>query len=65
MTSKHSTDEPGDRIPASSASINVAIDRTAIRHLLTLAPEERLRLAASEARNLRRFDLAVRISKAR
>jgi hypothetical protein len=36
------------------------IDRTAIRYLLTLTPEERIRLAAEEARNLHRFDLEVK-----
>jgi len=41
------------------------IDRSAIRHLLTLTPEERVRLAAAEARNLHRFDLEVKKSKGR
>ena len=41
------------------------IDRSAIRYLLTLTPEERIRLAAADARNLRRFDLEVEKSKGR
>lgn len=41
------------------------IDRSAIRYLLTLTPEERIRLAAAEARNLHRFDLEVEKSKGR
>lgn len=41
------------------------IDRSTIRHLLTLTPEERIRLAAEEARNLRLFDLEVEKSKRR
>lgn len=43
----------------------VEIDRSAIRYLLTLTPEERIRLAAAEARNLRLFDLQVAKSKGR
>jgi hypothetical protein len=39
------------------------IDRSAIRYLLTLTPEQRIRLAAADARNLRRFDLEVEKSK--
>lgn len=35
------------------------IDTSTIRYLLTLTPEERVRLAGEEARNLRRFDLEV------
>jgi hypothetical protein len=41
------------------------IDRSAIRHLLTLTPEERIRLAAADAGNLHRFDLEVEKSKGR
>lgn len=41
------------------------IDRSAIRYLLTLTPEERVRLAGTEARNLRLFDLEVEKSKGR
>jgi hypothetical protein len=41
------------------------IDRSTIRYLLTLTPEERIRLAAAEARNLRLFDLEVEKSKDR
>lgn len=41
------------------------IDRSAIRYLLTLTPEERIRLAAADARNLHRFDLEVKKSKGR
>ena len=41
------------------------IDRSVIRYLLTLTPEERIRLAAADARNLHRFDLAVEKSKGR
>jgi hypothetical protein len=41
------------------------IDTSTIRYLLTLTPEERIRLAAEEARNLRRFDLEVAKSKGR
>ena len=41
------------------------IDRSAIRYLLTLTPEERIRLAAADARNLHRFDLEVEKSKGR
>lgn len=41
------------------------IDRSAIRYLLTLTPEERIRLAGEEARNLHRFDVEVRKSKGR
>jgi hypothetical protein len=43
----------------------VEIDRSTIRHLLTLTPEERIRLAAADARNLRLFDLEVEKSKGR
>jgi hypothetical protein len=43
----------------------VEIDRSAIRYLLTLTPEERVRLAGVEARNLRLFDLEVEKSKGR
>jgi hypothetical protein len=43
----------------------VEIDRSAIRYLLTLTPEERVRLAAAEARNLYLFDLEVEKSKGR
>ncbi|HYO46571.1 MAG TPA: helix-turn-helix transcriptional regulator [Gemmatimonadota bacterium] len=35
------------------------VDRTAIRELLALSPEERLRRAAAEARNLADFESAV------
>jgi hypothetical protein len=41
------------------------IDRSTLRYLLTLTPEERIRLAAAEARNLHRFDLEVEKSKGR
>jgi hypothetical protein len=41
------------------------VDLSTIRYLLTLTPEERVRLAAEEARNLRRFDLEVEKSKGR
>jgi len=41
------------------------IDTSTIRHLLTLTPEERVRLAAEEARNVRRFDIEVEKSKGR
>lgn len=41
------------------------IDTSTIRYLLTLTPEERVRLAAKEAHNLRLFDLAVAKSKGR
>jgi hypothetical protein len=41
------------------------IDTTAIRYLLTLTPEERVRLAAEEARNVRLFDLEVEKTKKR
>ena len=41
------------------------IDTSTIRYLLTLTPEERVRLAGEEARNLRRFDLELEKSKAR
>ncbi|HEY2093816.1 MAG TPA: hypothetical protein VGJ81_18240 [Thermoanaerobaculia bacterium] len=43
----------------------VEVDRSTIRHLLTLTPEERVLLAAAEARNLRLFDLEVEKSKGR
>lgn len=43
----------------------VELDQTTIRYLLTLTPEERIRLAAEEARNLRLFDLEVEKSKDR
>lgn len=36
------------------------LDRTGIRELLALTPEERLRRAATEARNLAEFERAVR-----
>ena len=36
------------------------VDRTGIRELLALSPEERLRRAAAEARNLADFESAVR-----
>lgn len=41
------------------------IDTSTIRYLLSLTPEERVRLAAEEARNLRLFDLEVEKSKRR
>lgn len=41
------------------------VDRSTIRYLLTLTPEERIRLAAAEANNLERFDLEVKKSKGR
>jgi hypothetical protein len=40
-------------------------DRSTIRCLLTLTPEERIRLAAADARNLPRCDLEVEKSKSR
>jgi hypothetical protein len=43
----------------------IEVDRSTIRHLLTLTPEERVRLAAADARNLRLFDLEVEKSKGR
>lgn len=39
------------------------VDRTAIRELLALSPEERLRRAVAEARNLAAFERAVRRSE--
>lgn len=36
------------------------VDRTAIRELLALSPDERLRRATAEARNLADFETAVR-----
>lgn len=50
---------------ASADKRPVEIDHSTIRHLLTLTPEERVRLAAADARNLRRFDLEVKKSKGR
>jgi hypothetical protein len=47
------------------AETRATIDLSAIRHLLTLTPEERIRLAAEEARNLRLFDLEVEKSRRR
>ena len=47
------------------AATRATIDLSAIRHLLTLTPEERIRLAAEEARNLRLFDLEVEKSRKR
>lgn len=41
------------------------IDHSTIRYLLTLTPEERVRLAAAGARNLRLLDLEVEKSKGR
>jgi len=41
------------------------IDRTAIRYLLAMTPEERLRSAMEDARRLRMFDLAVKANKGR
>jgi hypothetical protein len=41
------------------------VDRSTIRYLLTLTPEQRVVLAAAEARNLRLFDLEVGKSKGR
>ena len=41
------------------------VDRSTIRYLLTLTPEERVRLAAADARNLRLLDLEVEKSKGR
>jgi hypothetical protein len=43
----------------------IEVDRSTIRHLLNLTPEERVRLAAADARNLRLFDLEVEKSKGR
>ena len=40
--------------------LGVGIDRTQIRELLRLSPQERLRLAESGARALAAFDAAVR-----
>jgi hypothetical protein len=54
-----------ERAEESSRQPPVEIDRSAIRYLLTLTPEERVRLAGVEARNLRLFDLEVEKSKGR
>jgi hypothetical protein len=43
----------------------IEVDQSTIRYLLTLTPEERVVLAAAEARNLRLFDLEVEKSKGR
>jgi hypothetical protein len=43
----------------------IEVDPSTIRYLLTLTPEERVVLAAAEARNLRLFDLEVEKSKGR
>lgn len=40
--------------------LGVGIDRTQIRELQRLSPEERLRVAEGDARALARFDAAVR-----
>ncbi|HEV8433385.1 MAG TPA: hypothetical protein VGR95_08230 [Thermoanaerobaculia bacterium] len=48
-----------------SEKARVAVDLSTIRYLLALTPEERVRLAAAEARNLRLFDLEVEKSKRR
>lgn len=48
-----------------SENARVAVDMSTIRYLLTLTPEDRVRLAAAEARNLRLFDLEVEKSKQR
>ena len=50
---------------AERKKLPVEIDRSTIRYLLTLTPEERIRLAAAEARNLRLFDLEVEKSNGR
>jgi hypothetical protein len=41
-------------------SLGDGVDRTAIRKLLALSYAERARLAVEEARNLRKFDDALR-----
>ena len=51
--------------PKKTDRSSAKIDLSTIRYLLTLTPEERVRLAAEEARNLRRFDLEVEKSKKR
>jgi hypothetical protein len=51
--------------PRAKEKPRVEIDRSTIRHLLTLTPEERIRLAAADARNLRLFDLEVEKSRGR
>jgi hypothetical protein len=51
--------------PKKAGKPSAEIDTSTIRYLLTLTPEERVRLAAEEARNLRRFDLEVAKSKGR
>ena len=43
----------------------IEVDHSTIRYLLTLTPEQRVLLAAAEARNLRLFDLEVEKSKGR
>jgi hypothetical protein len=48
-----------------SENARLVVDLSTIRYLLTLTPEERVRLAAAEARNLRLFDLEVEKSKRR
>lgn len=42
--------------------LGVGIDRTQIRELLKLSPEQRLKLAEADARGLAAFDAAVRRS---
>lgn len=51
--------------PKKAGKPSPKIDSSTIRYLLTLTPEERVRLAAEEARNLRLFDLEVAKSKGR
>ncbi len=52
-------------VPKKADKPTPKIDTSTIRYLLTLTPEERVRLAAEEARNLRLFDLEVEKSKER
>jgi len=47
------------------AETRATIDLSAIRHLLTLTPEERIRLAAEEVRNMQMFELEVEKSRKR
>lgn len=49
----------GERLEAVPRG-GIGVDRTLIRDLLARTPEERLRLAASDARGLAAFDAAVR-----
>ena len=57
-SSSDAASDSGSEEPRGSGGI----DRSAIRQLLALTPEERIRSAVADAKNLRRFDLAAKVT---